>query len=100
MNGGIQQSQELAQPNQLLEASNVWWTDNGAFQQRPGLLFENNICLAKDMSLMGASEEDAAEATKTLIAIQSVSNGVKGLPTNLLLREQQPINYSPFHNYS
>lgn len=51
MNGGIQQSQELAQPNQLLEASNVWWTDNGAFQQRPGLLFENNICLAKDMSL-------------------------------------------------
>ena len=31
------------------------------------------------MSLMGANEEDAAEATKTLIAIQSVSNGVKGI---------------------
>lgn len=33
--------------------------------------------------LFGASEEDAAKATKTLIAVQSVSNGVKGIANEL-----------------
>lgn len=33
--------------------------------------------------LFGASEEDAAAATKTLVAIQSVSNGVKGIANEL-----------------
>ncbi len=33
--------------------------------------------------LAGASEEDAAEATKTLIAVQSVANGVKGIANEL-----------------
>jgi predicted nucleic acid-binding Zn-ribbon protein len=33
--------------------------------------------------LFGASEEDAAKATKTLIAIQSVANGVKGIANEL-----------------
>ena len=54
-------------------------------------LFAGSVTFAADaaqtlvgaMSLMGASEEDAAEATKTLIAIQSVSNGVKGIANEL-----------------
>lgn len=33
--------------------------------------------------LFGASEEDAAKATRTLIAVQSVANGVKGIATEL-----------------
>jgi hypothetical protein len=33
--------------------------------------------------LFGASEEDAAKATKTLIAVQSVANGVKGIANEL-----------------
>lgn len=33
--------------------------------------------------LAGASEEDAAEATKTLVAVQSVANGVKGIANEL-----------------
>lgn len=33
--------------------------------------------------LFGASEEDAAKATATLVAIQSVSNGLKGIATEL-----------------
>jgi DNA repair exonuclease SbcCD ATPase subunit len=33
--------------------------------------------------LFGASEEDAAKATKVLIAVQSVANGVKGIATEL-----------------
>lgn len=33
--------------------------------------------------LFGASEEDAAEATRTLIAVQSISNGVKGIANEL-----------------
>lgn len=36
--------------------------------------------------LAGASEEDAAEATKTLIAVQSVANGVKGIANELTTR--------------
>lgn len=36
--------------------------------------------------LAGASEEDAAEATKTLVAIQSVANGVKGIANELTTR--------------
>lgn len=36
--------------------------------------------------LAGASEEDAAEATKTLVAVQSVANGVKGIATELTTR--------------
>lgn len=36
--------------------------------------------------LFGASEQDAAEATKTLVAIQSVSNGVKGIANELTTR--------------
>lgn len=37
-------------------------------------------------TLAGASEEDAAEATRTLLAIQSVANGVKGIATELTTR--------------
>lgn len=33
--------------------------------------------------LFGASEEDAAESIKTLVAIQSISNGIKGVATEL-----------------
>lgn len=36
--------------------------------------------------LAGASEEDAAEATKTLVAVQSVANGVKGIANELTTR--------------
>lgn len=36
--------------------------------------------------LFGASEEDAAAATKTLVAIQSVANGVKGIANELTTR--------------
>lgn len=36
--------------------------------------------------LFGASEEDAAEATKTLVAIQAVANGVKGIANELTTR--------------
>jgi hypothetical protein len=36
--------------------------------------------------LFGASEEDAAQATKTLVAIQTVSNGVKGIANELTTR--------------
>jgi len=57
-------------------------------------LFAGSVTFAADaaqtlvgaMSLMGASEEDAAEATKTLVAIQSVSNGVKGIANELTTR--------------
>lgn len=37
-------------------------------------------------ALAGASEKDAAEATKTLVAIQSVANGVKGIANELTTR--------------
>ncbi|HEX7906230.1 MAG TPA: hypothetical protein VF487_20290 [Chitinophagaceae bacterium] len=33
--------------------------------------------------LFGASEEDAAEATRTLVAVQSISNGIKGIANEL-----------------
>lgn len=36
--------------------------------------------------LAGASEEDAAEATKTLVAVQSIANGVKGIANELTTR--------------
>lgn len=36
--------------------------------------------------LAGASEEDAAQATKTLVAVQSVANGVKGIANELTTR--------------
>lgn len=36
--------------------------------------------------LAGASEKDAAEATKTLVAVQSVANGVKGIANELTTR--------------
>lgn len=36
--------------------------------------------------LAGASEEEAAEATKTLVAVQSVANGVKGIANELTTR--------------
>lgn len=39
--------------------------------------------LAGAATLFGASEEDAAEATRTLIAVQSVSNGIKGIANEL-----------------
>lgn len=39
--------------------------------------------LAGATVLFGASEEDAAEATRTLIAVQSVANGVKGIANEL-----------------
>jgi hypothetical protein len=39
--------------------------------------------LAGATVLFGGSEEDAAEATATLTAIQSISNGVKGIATEL-----------------
>ena len=57
-------------------------------------LFAGSVTFAADavqtyvgaMTLFGASEEDAAEATKTLVAVQSVANGVKGLANELTTR--------------
>jgi len=57
-------------------------------------LFAGSISFAADAFqtfagaavLAGASEEDAAEATKTLVAVQSVANGVKGIANELTTR--------------
>lgn len=54
-------------------------------------LFAGSVAFAVDTfqtfagaaQLAGASEEDVAEATKNLIAIQAVANGVKGIATEL-----------------
>lgn len=54
-------------------------------------LFAGSITFAADAFqtfagaavLAGASEEDAAAATKTLVAVQSVANGVKGIANEL-----------------
>lgn len=54
-------------------------------------LFAGSVTFAADAfqtfagaaQLAGASEEDAAKATATLVAVQSVSNGVKGIATEL-----------------
>lgn len=54
-------------------------------------LFASSISFAADVFqtaagaavAFGASEEDAAEATKTLLAIQNISNGVKGIANEL-----------------
>ena len=57
-------------------------------------LFAGSVSLAADAFqtfagaavLAGASEEDAAEATKVLVAVQSVANGVKGVANELTTR--------------
>jgi len=57
-------------------------------------LFAGSVSFAADVFqtaagaavLFGASEEDAAEATRTLVAIQSISNGVKGIGNELTTR--------------
>lgn len=57
-------------------------------------LFASSISFAADVFqtaagaavAFGASEEDAAEATKTLLAIQNISNGVKGIANELTTR--------------
>lgn len=57
-------------------------------------LFAGSITFAADAFqtfagaavLAGASEEDAAEATKTLVAVQSVANGIKGIANELTTR--------------
>jgi len=57
-------------------------------------LFAGSVSFAADAMqtfagaavLAGASEEDAAEATKTLVAVQSVANGVKGVANELTTR--------------
>lgn len=57
-------------------------------------LFAGSVTFAADAMqtfagaavLAGASEEDAAEATRTLVAIQSVANGVKGIANELTTR--------------
>lgn len=54
-------------------------------------LFASSVSFAADVFqtaagaavAFGASEEDAAEATKTLLAIQNISNGVKGIANEL-----------------
>lgn len=54
-------------------------------------LFAGSVAFAADTfqtfagaaQLAGASEEDAAKATATLVAVQSVANGVKGIATEL-----------------
>lgn len=54
-------------------------------------LFASSVNFAVDvfqtavgaMTAFGASEEDAAEATKTLLALQTLSNGVRGIANEL-----------------